>query len=349
MLKLPEEFLRQVTEAPVPLTVIVNDGTRPSPECILSLVAGFLPDQVRFLFATGTHRPVKPEEEKHILGELCNTGFSRQSNMCDDGSHVFIGETSRGTPVEVHPWLLEGSILALNTVEPHYFAGFTGGRKSVFPGCTSRRTTVLNHWLACYRDAVPGKLEGNPVHEDMEEGAEMLFKKVKSIMINGTGRYARVFCGSPGDSFHSAAKVAEREFGITVRKAFRSLEVQPGGKLNVSLYQAMKAVFLWASAVEDGGDLILNANCPEGLGAKQMHRLLKASEGKVLFPARDDYLLGDHAALRLSAIRRRLNLTFRISSGIDMSCYGFRAAPERGNASIQNAGFTYPVMAENDA
>lgn len=348
MLKLPEGFLTKVAEAPTPLTVVVNDSTRPSAARILSGVEQALPENARILFATGTHRGVNSFEENYILGELSLSQIPRESNHCDDGSHVFLGNTSRGTPVDVHPWLLEGSVLALNTVEPHYFAGFTGGRKSVFPGCTSRRTTVLNHWLACSPEACPGRLEGNPVHEDLSEGAEMLFNRTGVLMVNGAGSPVRAFCGSPEKSFESAVKLAENEYGIPVKEQFKYLEVNPGGSLNISLYQAMKAVFLWASSVEDGGDLVLNAECPEGLGAPQMHRLLKASEGKVLLPARDDYLLGDHAALRLSAIRRRLNLSFRIDSGLDMSCYGFRNAREGSGTSIAHAGFTYPLMAADD-
>jgi len=346
--KLPGEFAEKVTNLEEPVTLIVNDATRPSPASYLSHLEYHLPERFRILFATGTHRAVTEEECLRILGAMKRLPNEMASNDCDDGSHVFLGKTSAGTPVDVHPWLLEGSSLAVNTVEPHYFAGFTGGRKSFLPGCSSRRTVVANHFLGCLPGAEPGKLEGNPVHLDMVEGTRMLFSETRCLMINGVAGSSEVFYGSPEGTFLDAAAVSAERFAVPVTERYTSLEIIPGGALHESLYQSLKAVFMWAPAVADGGILVLNAECPQGLGAPQMHRLLQASRSSFPAPSSHDrYLLGDHAALRLSRIRQRIRLSFR--TGIDMGAYGFEEPPAVCRDTVEEAGFFYPVMDGDNA
>ena len=324
------------------ITVVVNDGTRPSPAEHLLALHPVLAGRVRFLFATGTHRPVTVGERKEILGDFYSEDVTAESNVCDDGTHIYLGTTSRGTEVDIHSWLLEGPVLAVNTVEPHYFAGFSGGRKSFIPGASSRRTIVQNHFLACSLDAQPGRLEGNPVHEDLMEAAEFLAKRTEIVMVNGVYGSDSFFCGPYDRSFFQATEVAALNCGVSVAERYASLEVRPGNNLDVSLYQAMKAVFLWESAVEDGGELVLAAGCPEGFGAPQMERLLIASSASIAIPCSPaEYLLGDHAAIRLSRIRSRIRLSFRI--GIDMQRFGFSDPSGRCEAIIENAGFSYPL------
>lgn len=325
------------------ITVVVNDGTRPSPASYLAELKSVLQGRVRFLFATGTHRAVTDFEASLILGD-CDAGNPKaESNMCDDGTHIKIGTTSRGTVVEMHPWMFDGPVLAINTVEPHYFAGFTGGRKSFLPGVSSRKTVVQNHFLACSEQAQPGRLAGNPVHEDMMEGAALLAARTEIIMINGVSGSDTVFCGGYDSSFYKAADVAANRCGVVVREKYSSLEVRPGKSLEVSLYQSMKAIFMWHHAVQDGGELVLASSCFEGLGAKQMESLLLATASLPVIPkSHGEYVLGDHAAIRLHKIRNRIRLSFR--TGLDMRRFGFENNKVPIETVIENAGFVFPVM-----
>ncbi len=337
------EILDKITSMKGIITVVVNDGTRPSPCRQLAELYPVLKGRARFIFATGTHRTVTNEEKQKILGEAFSPDVPSFSHDCDDGTHINIGTTSRGTEVEIHPWLLEGPVVAVNTVEPHYFAGFTGGRKSFLPGVSSRKTVLQNHFLACLPGALPGKLAGNPVHEDMMEGAGMLSRMTEILMLNGVSGTDKTFCGPLDSSFYDACSVAAIEHGISLSEKYSSLEVRPGRSLEVSLYQAMKAVFMWEGAVKDGGKLVLCASCPEGLGARQMERLLSSSSASVCVPrSSEEYLLGDHAAIRLSRIRNRIDLSFR--TGVDMQRFGFNSPPPMCETVIEDAGFSYPVM-----
>lgn len=346
---LTESFLKRVSNLPQPLTLVVNDSTRSSPAAVLAGLQGALPGDTRVLFATGTHRKVLPGEETLILGEGFRAGAVRMSSSSHLGDFVPAGTTSRGTEVYYHPWLMEGSVLAVNSVEPHYFAGFTGGRKSFLPGCSARRTIEQNHWLACGESACVARLKGNPVHEDMAEGAEMLFARTECLMVNGVHGRDDVFCGPPAESFQKAVEVAEKAHGVHIDGRYGSLKVRPGGSLEINLYQAMKAVFLWESAVADGGSLILEAPCPEGLGAPQMDRLLRRSATTVPKPSRKEYRLGDHAALRLSGIRRRIRLFLEVGDTVQAEDLGFPPRRLKPEEVIENAGFTYPVSGEIDA
>ncbi len=342
------EIRKRIAEIKGTVTVVVNDGTRPSSAVYLNELRPLLEGRVRFVFATGTHRPLTQQEELFVLGSSFAGKAPAVNNMCNDGTHVSVGTTSRGTEVEMHPWMLEGPVVALATVEPHYFAGFTGGRKSFLPGVSSRNTVAQNHFLACRSGALPGVLQGNPVHEDMMEGAALLAERTEIIMVNRVAGTDKVFCGAFDTSFYQACKAAELHCGVPVKKRYTSLEVRPGGTLEVNLYQAMKAVFLWEQAVEDGGELVLAADCPEGLGAEQMERLLLYSSSDVAVPgSAEEYLLGDHAALRLARIRKRVNLSFR--TGIDMHRFGFSTPPEECRVTREDAGFTFPVMEVSNA
>ena len=343
------EILDKIANMKGVITVVVNDGTRPSPARQLADLYPVLAGRVRFLFATGTHRGVTDREKQRILGEAFSLHVPSFSHDCDDGTHINIGTTSRGTEVDIHPWMLEGPIVAVNTVEPHYFAGFTGGRKSFLPGVSSRSTIIRNHFLACFPGALPGKLSGNPVHEDMMEGVALLADRTDIVMVNGVSGKDDVFYGSFDSSFYEACSVAANECGIPLAEKYSSLEVHPGGGLEMNLYQAMKAVFMWENAVKNGGDLVLAARCPEGLGASQMERLFFSSSlSSIAVPASsEEYLLGDHAAIRLHKIRNRISVSFR--TGIDMERFGFSNPPPLCESVIENAGFSYPVMEAGNA
>lgn len=338
-----EDFLQQVSQLREPVTLILNDTTRPTQAKYLSFLQQALPASTRIIFATGTHRAVTIAGSKYILGSNFSRKFLMVSNDCDDGSHVYVGKTSRGTEVEFHPWVLEGSVVAVNTVEPHYFAGFTGGRKSIFPGVSSRKTIEQNHFLACFPEASVGKLIGNPVHEDMMEGLKFLTNRTKVLMINGVSGSDKMFCGGCIETFIKAVELSRSFSEKPVKRLYSSVEVRPGGSLEVNLYQAMKAVHLWEKVVKDGGELVLKASCPEGLGAKQMQRLLADSMETFNIPASSvEYNLGDHASIRIGRIRKRIRLSFNV--GIDLRKYGFNSSPRTCEVVVNNAGFCFPIM-----
>jgi len=294
-----------------PVTLVVNDATRPPSRGMLAPVASLLEGRVRILFATGTHRPVTAPEREALVGGLFRHA-PWESHDCDAPHLIDIGTTSRGTPVRLHPWVVDGPVLSVNSVEPHYFAGFTGGRKSFFPGLSSREGIVRNHYLACLPGALPGALDGNPVHLDMMEAVSLLEARSDILQCNGVlhlGRLVHLRIGDGASSFGEAARISAALAGIRTDRRSRVVAVHPGEPLDVSLYQAEKALFHCHRLVEDGGVLLLVSPCREGLGAPHLAEVFRASTDPGWpEPTEDTYVLGDHAVLRLREIRSRIRL-----------------------------------------
>jgi nickel-dependent lactate racemase len=336
--------------------VVVNDATRPA--CALELlepVAGALAGRCRVLVATGAHGDVDRETKDALLPEPL-----RDSPWCTNdrgsGPRVRMGRTSRGTLVEIHPWLAGGGpVLLTGSVEPHYFAGFTGGRKSVLPGCSSYRSIEDNHWLACMPGSGPAVLEGNPVHEDMEEAAGMLARTcpvtAACCVVRG-GEIAAAATGGHREVFRACVAEASRLLCRPVGRA-PSLLLRPGAGLESSLYQSMKAVYNWAGSVLPGGAVLLSSPCRDGLGAPHMHGLLTGSRPGDRMPARGSYRLGDHSAARLSAIRAsvRLFLESELEDGLvrELGFTPVHGPFEREGAlgpdvlTVDDAGLTAPL------
>jgi nickel-dependent lactate racemase len=150
---------------------IVNDGTRPTPtaqvlEILEPLIAGV---DASFLVATGVHRAPTRDEYRFIFGDLYDkyAGRIHAHDARRTADMVHLGESSSGTPMEVNRRGVEASrIVVIGSVEPHYFGGYTGGRKSFLPGIASYRTIEHNHRHAVRPEPRALLLEGNPVHED---------------------------------------------------------------------------------------------------------------------------------------------------------------------------------------
>ena len=338
------------------VTVVVNDATRPAvARSLLEPVADLLEGRVRIIVATGTHEDVSAPVKGLLLGGLFR-GAGWTCNNRGGGERVRLGRTSRGTETLVHPWLAEAdTVIIAGSVEPHYFAGFTGGRKAVLPGCAAFESIEANHSLACLDGSAPAVLEGNPVHMDMVEAAGMLEGLVPVVMAGAVvsgSLGVHVAVGSLEDAFASCVASARRHLCVEMEHPAGRLVLKPGGGLETNLYQAMKAVYNFEAAVEEGGAVLLDSDCRGGLGAAHMEDVLKASIGPdAIGRAGGRYFLGWHSVSRLARIRRRASLALR--SVLDptlVRSLGFepvRDAAEWAGGSavvISDAGSRAPVL-----
>ncbi|NLP06153.1 DUF2088 domain-containing protein, partial [Candidatus Fermentibacteria bacterium] len=276
----------------------------------------------------------------------------------EGGCGVRIGRTSRGTEVVLDEWVAKAeAVLVVNTVEPHYFAGFTGGRKSILPGSSAKKTILQNHYLACLPGSRPAVLEGNPVHEDMAEAAEMVTERVPVLHASGVvqGEGLVQFCvGGLAEAFGRSVEVSRKASCIALDRRRRLVVARQGRPLDMNLYQAMKAVYNCEDAVSEGGMLVLDADCPEGLGADHMAASMEAVLDPLWkTPTRGGYALGDHSTARLRQMRRRIRLGLRSTlpeelaarMGFDVIRSVRDAAEAAGDALIiEEAGFSVPVL-----
>ena len=192
--------------------IVVSDATRATASAqIVNLLVrrliqgGITPSDLGIIFATGIHRAVAPEEKIELLTPFIAQRVRTIDHAAHDGSEmVLLGTTERGTPIEVNRALMDFSgVVITGAIGFHYFAGFTGGRKSICPGLASARTIEATHKLALDfekggRRAGVGTslLEGNVVHEECERIAAMIKPRFAvNTVVDQRGRAVRVYAG----------------------------------------------------------------------------------------------------------------------------------------------------------
>jgi nickel-dependent lactate racemase len=289
---------------------IVNDATRPSPTVrFLDAVLDLLKDlPVHFLIATGSH-PSSSENDLRILFGRHLDRF-RERILAHDAKNeaclTAIGKTRFGTDVRLNRLILEAdSIISLGTVEPHYFAGFTGGRKSFLPGCAAYSTIEQNHKLALHPESKICALEGNPVHDDMEEA--MVFLNGKSIfsiqvVMDQDDQICAAFSGGMDSAFKKAVQKSREAYCVPVPEPADVVVGIVSPPLDVDLYQAHKALENAKSAINPGGVFILVAQCRQGIGNDAFVRLLSQEKrpADVNRKVTQEYKLGFHKAAKIA-------------------------------------------------
>ena len=264
--------------------VVVPDATRASGSARVSRMLleelgriGVPDAQITFLVGAGTHRAPTPEEIVRIVGaDVSRRVRVEPHDAFDTSAHALVGTTSRGTPVEINRRLLETDALILaGAIGLHYFAGFSGGRKAILPACASDRSIQANHLLGFDRTTLQrakgvesGRLDGNPVSEDMEEAAGMVGATyLVNTVVDVANRITAVYGGDLRAAHRRGC--AEYLAAHTVRaREKRSLVVAScgGAPRDVNMIQSHKALEHARVVLEDGGDLILLAECGDGLG-----------------------------------------------------------------------------------
>ena len=301
------------------LLVIINDATRPTPTSkILRYLLPVLsshPD-VKFLVATGVHRAPTEEEYRFIFGETYEV-FRRKVYAHDarkDEDMVYLGKSKNGTEMYINKLVPEyQNILVIGSVEPHYFAGYTGGRKSFLPGVASYKTIEMNHKLALNDNACSLALNGNPVHEDMVDAMNVLkdlnIFSVQTVLTGDHKLYA-VTAGDLHESFNMAIKFSNEIFCVPLKEKGNIVVTAAPYPMDIDLYQSQKALDNGKHALEDDGVIILVSKCRTGVGEDQFLELLsKADSPKKIIDILDvEYKLGYHKAAKMAQIGVRAEM-----------------------------------------
>jgi nickel-dependent lactate racemase len=293
------------------IVFIVNDGTRPTPTAkVLDALSKSVDlKQARYLIATGTHRAPTAEELDFIFGK--HYAELKDRIVIHDAKKsecVNLGNSKNGTPMEVNKIAVDADRLVIITsVEPHYFAGYTGGRKSFLPGVASYKTVEANHKLAMQKAAQSLVLDGNPVHEDMMDALEVVKdKKIFSIQLV-LDRHQNIYkaaCGDLNKAFAKAVEWANEVFSVPIpEKADVVISVAPY-PMDVDLYQSQKALDNGKWALKEGGDIIMVSKCREGVGNPTFLSQLSSSKDPnvVLENIKKEYKLGYHKAAKMAEI-----------------------------------------------
>jgi nickel-dependent lactate racemase len=299
--------------------IIINDATRPTPtEAMLKSLApafrkaGIPNESLTLLVATGAHRAPTDEEYRQILGSLYEElrGRTVHHDARKDEDMADLGYTRRGTPILLNKKLFEADrIIATGSVEPHYFAGFTGGRKAFLPGIAAYKTIQENHRRALSEAAHSLALEGNPVHEDMIDALPLITVPIFSVMtvLDKEQRVAAAAAGDLIGSFYAAVEKARRIFCVSVPAKADIVVSVAKFPMDIDLYQSQKAIDNGAAALKDGGFLILVSSCRDGIGDEGYAKLLSraSNPANAIDMIRAEYKLGYHKAAKMAAVSAR--------------------------------------------
>jgi len=297
---------------------IVNDATRPTPTTrVLEIIHDAIkPLNIKFIVATGAHRAPTREEYQQIFGryyeEFKSHIYTHDSRA--DRDMVYLGKSRNGTEMYVNRLGVEAhKIVIVGSVEPHYFAGYTGGRKSFLPGIAAYKSIEQNHKLALNPEAKALALEGNPLHEDMVDALGTIRnKEIFSIMtvLDKNHRVYAATAGHIGDSFLAAVDKAKEVFAVKVGEKADIVVTVAKFPMDIDLYQSQKALENGKLAVKEGGILILVSKCRAGIGDETFYQLLSSCDTpeEVFQRIEEGYVLGYHKAAKMVETRLRAEI-----------------------------------------
>lgn len=313
------------------VAIVTADIPRPCPSRrMLPLVlqelhtAGIAERDITVVLGLGTHRAHTLEERRALVGEEV---FGRVRCIDSDPSAVErVGITRRGTPIEVFTPVLRADVrVCLGVIEYHYFAGYSGGVKALVPGVCSASTIQHNHRRMTEPGAVAGRLEGNPVREDIEEAGELVGADfILNAVLDEDQRVVRAVAGHPRLA-HRAGCAALDAFGraLVDRQADVVVVGAGGHPKDITLYQVQKALDNARQVVRPGGVLLLVAECPEGLGNRTFEDWMQDPGGPdaILARIRRDFVLGGHkaAAVALAMKQAEIHLVSALPAGLARS------------------------------
>jgi len=277
---------------------IINDNQRSTPsDKILSYAP--LKKEDSIIIASGAHeRPsdsfISKFDRKPIIHDSLKSDFT------------FYGETSYNNAVYLNSALDDfEKLVVINSVEPHYFAGFTGGRKSFIPGVAKYETIERNHRLALDESAQVLKLEGNPVHGEMMEICKMVLEKkdvfCMNLVLDKEGKIATIHYGDIIKSFYDAAETAKKIFTIKINKLYDNVITVAKSPMDLNLDQSHKAIENVRRVVKENGNLILVSQCKNGVGYPSYYYdlLISDTPEEVFEKIRKDYKLGWHKTAKI--------------------------------------------------
>ncbi len=300
------------------VVIITSDITRPMPSrqvlpAVLGRLyrAGVKREEITIVFALGSHRRHTEEEKKKLAGEE----IYREIRCLDSGAFDFIrmGTTSHGTPVDIMREVAEADFrICLGNIEFHYFAGFSGGSKAIMPGVSTFEAIQANHRFMVREEAAAGRLEGNPVREDIEEAAGICRGDfLVNVILDEHKRIVKAVAGDMVKAHREGCRFLEKMYRRPIKERADIVVVSQGGApKDLNLYQTQKALDNAKYAVKDGGIIILVGSCREGMGQPVFERWMNEAETPhdLVERIQKDFRLGGHKAAAIALILERAKI-----------------------------------------
>lgn len=267
------------------ITVIASDHTRPVPSkhimpaMLRELRRGNPDAEITILIATGCHRSTTLEELEGKFGrEFVEREHIVIHDCLDEKNLVTLGTLPSGAELRINRCAAEADLLVSEGfIEPHFFAGFSGGRKSVLPGVAARRTVLGNHCskFIASENARTGILDGNPINTDMEAAARMAkLSFIVNVVINERKQVLYACAGDPIKAHRAGCEFLNKLCRVKVEPTDIAISTNGGYPLDQNVYQAVKGMTAAEAAVRDGGVIIMCAATNDGHGGESFYKMI---------------------------------------------------------------------------
>lgn len=354
------ERLRKIVKPSEKIVIVTSDITRPMPTAqvmphILDelYATGCRPEDITLVFALGSHRKQTLAERRTLAGERAWNEIA-----CIDGDNtdfVHLGDTSRGTPVDIVRAVAEADRrICLGNIEYHYFAGYSGGAKAIMPGVSTRSAIQANHARMVEHSACAGRLWGNPVREDIEEAVSCFcpIDFILNVVLDEHKRMKYAVAGHPVKAHRHGCSLLDRLYQKELeRRADIVLCSQGGTPKDLNLYQTQKALDNASHAVRDGGIIVLIGSCREGLGERVFEEWMTnhRSPREIIGHIQRDFQLGGHKAAAIALILERADvyLVSELDPGFVESIFlkPFPTVQDALNAALKKLGGEASILA----
>jgi lactate racemase len=307
--------LKDIVSSGESACILVNDSTRLArSEIFLPVLidelcrSGVREEDIIIVFANGSHRNMDEKEMRMLIGEKTASRVAYVNHDSrDEDNLVFKGKTSFGTPVYINKMVAEADRRILTgSVVHHFFAGFGGGRKALVPGVAGWETIRKNHSLLLDDWARTGILEGNPVHEDLLEAAQIIGADfLLNTVLNEDKEIIGIFAGDMIEAHQAACKMVDQVNGVLLERLYDVVIASAGGyPKDINLYQAHKALDNALQALKPGGKLVLLAECSEGVGSAIFEEWAGRfnTSWEMEEALRQEFVLGGHKAYTVAKL-----------------------------------------------
>ncbi len=299
------------------VAIITSDISRPMPtwQVLPSVLeelyrGGIKKEDITLVFALGSHRHHTEEEMRHLAGSAYDEIRCIDS---DPNNCIHLGTTSHGTPVDITRSVAQADIrICLGNIEFHYFAGYSGGAKAIMPGVSTPNAIQCNHRMMVSQDACAGKLEGNPIREDIEEAGNICgIDFIVNVILDEHKQIVHAVAGDVTAAHRAGCAYLDQMYRKPIpAKADIVLVSQGGAPKDANLYQTQKALDNAKHAVKDGGTIILIGACPEGLGSAKFESWLTGAKSAHEMVERigKEFELGGHKAAAIGLVLEKAHI-----------------------------------------
>lgn len=310
--------LREIVKPGEKIAIITSDITRPMPTAKVMpalldelYAAGVEREDITLVFALGSHRKHTDEEKAKLAGESAWKEIRCVDSDPEDFVHM--GDTAAGTPVDITRVVAEADKrICLGNIEYHYFAGYSGGRKAIMPGVSTRAAIQANHRMMVQPEASVGRLENNPLRMDIEEAGGICgVDFIVNVVLDEHKRIVKAVAGDSIQAHRAGCAFLDELYCKEIPHTYDIVITSQGGApKDLNLYQVQKALDNAKHAVKPGGVIILVGSCKEGMGEKVFEEWMREAPTAQSLIERigKEFRLGGHKAAAIAMVLEKADI-----------------------------------------